>query len=58
MADAKQHPLVAELEKIAAGDVFAVDDVRQIVLQEVADIGPFLQIGGLHQAGFRPPEMA
>ena len=44
MADAKQHPLVADGKVIAAGNVFLDDDVMRFVLQKIPNIGPVPEI--------------
>ena len=49
MADAQQHPLVAEREEVGAGDVLAEGHVGQVVPQEVADERPVLQVLRLQQ---------
>jgi hypothetical protein len=58
MADAQQHPLVADLEHIAAGDVLVLRDAqvsRVVGVQQVAQVGPVLEVGDFINCGFCPP---
>ena len=44
MADAQQHPLVADRKEVSARDVLAVDHVGHVAAQKIADERPVLQV--------------
>ena len=52
MADAEQHPLVAQLEHVGAGDVLVLldpDRRRHVIVQQEAQMQPLFQVRRFHQ---------
>ena len=52
VADAQQHPLLADLEGVGAGDIFPLGHAeigREVVMQQRPDLSPCFEVGRLHQ---------
>lgn len=45
VADAEEHPLVADAEEVGAGDVFGGLDIGHVVGEEAAEVVPVLEVG-------------